>query len=51
MPSVCARSWLARQHPISPAFRVQEGALHDLADHDNVESVLSDAQVQVHHGW
>ena len=26
----------ARQHPLSPALRVQEGALHDLADHDNI---------------
>jgi hypothetical protein len=37
----------ARQHQLSPALRVQEGALHDLADHDNIAAVRGDAQAQV----
>ncbi len=39
----------ARQHLISPTFRVQEVALHDLADHDNIAAVRGDAQAQVHY--
>ena len=36
----------ARQGPLSPTLRVQEGALHEL------ETVVrGDAQAQVHHGW
>ena len=41
----------ARQGPLSPTLRVQEGALHELADHDNETVVRGDAQAQVHHGW
>ena len=41
----------SRQGPLSPTLRVQEGALHELADHDNVTVVRGDAQAQVHHGW
>jgi hypothetical protein len=39
----------ARQHQLSPALRVQEGALHDLADHDNIAAVRGDAQVHASH--
>ena len=46
MPSICARFWLAL--PSRALFacvlsRVQKGALHDLANHDNVAAVRGDA--------